>query len=331
MEGVCHDDLVRDFHRILLSSEVRELNDEVAASSRTSTARGPPRTRRTATARPPSTSSRPTTRSRSSSTCPACRRIASASCSRTACSCSWARSPRPYTADRGDGTFHLVERGFGRFARAVRLDGAFDGGAHARGPRRRRAARHRPEDRGTARPGDPRRRHHLMNILFIGDIFGRPGRDLVRRGLRPLVDRYAVDFVIANVENAAGGFGITREIGDALARLRRRRDDVRQSHLGQEGSARLHRRPSRACCGPPTTRPARRAAAPSWRAQTTGGGVGVINVMGRVFMAAARRPVRRRRCAKSTRSRAARASSSWTSTPRRRPRRSRWAGTSTAR
>jgi HSP20 family protein len=34
----------------------------------------------------------------------------------------------PYQAGRGDTTFHLVERGFGRFARAVRLTGAFDGG-----------------------------------------------------------------------------------------------------------------------------------------------------------------------------------------------------------
>jgi HSP20 family protein len=37
--------------------------------------------------------------------------------------------PSPYPAERGDATFHLVERGFGRFARAVRLAGAFDGGA----------------------------------------------------------------------------------------------------------------------------------------------------------------------------------------------------------
>jgi HSP20 family protein len=34
----------------------------------------------------------------------------------------------PYPGGRGDTTFHLVERGFGRFARAVRLAGAFDGG-----------------------------------------------------------------------------------------------------------------------------------------------------------------------------------------------------------
>ena len=54
-------------------------------------------------------------------------------------------------------------------------------------------------------------------ILFIGDIVGRPGRDIVRKGLRPLVNHYAIDLVVANVENAAGGFGITREIGDSLA------------------------------------------------------------------------------------------------------------------
>jgi metallophosphoesterase (TIGR00282 family) len=55
-----------------------------------------------------------------------------------------------------------------------------------------------------------------MRILFIGDIVGRPGRDLVRLGLRGLVDHYRIDLAIANAENAAAGFGITREIGDQL-------------------------------------------------------------------------------------------------------------------
>jgi calcineurin-like phosphoesterase len=53
-----------------------------------------------------------------------------------------------------------------------------------------------------------------MNILFIGDIVGRPGRELVRRGLRAIVEHHGVDLVIANVENAAAGFGLTREIGE---------------------------------------------------------------------------------------------------------------------
>ncbi len=55
-----------------------------------------------------------------------------------------------------------------------------------------------------------------MKILFIGDIVGRPGRDLVRRGLAGLAAHHALDLVVANGENAAAGFGITREIGDQL-------------------------------------------------------------------------------------------------------------------
>jgi metallophosphoesterase (TIGR00282 family) len=55
-----------------------------------------------------------------------------------------------------------------------------------------------------------------MKILFIGDVVGRPGRDLVRRGLSLIVDRFGIDLTVANVENAAAGAGITRESGDAL-------------------------------------------------------------------------------------------------------------------
>jgi calcineurin-like phosphoesterase len=55
-----------------------------------------------------------------------------------------------------------------------------------------------------------------MNILFIGDIVGRPGRELVRKGLRALIERHDADLVIANAENSANGFGVTRDIGDTL-------------------------------------------------------------------------------------------------------------------
>ena len=55
-----------------------------------------------------------------------------------------------------------------------------------------------------------------MRLLFIGDIVGRPGRELVRQGLKGLVQAHAVDLVIANGENSAAGFGITREVGDQL-------------------------------------------------------------------------------------------------------------------
>ena len=50
-----------------------------------------------------------------------------------------------------------------------------------------------------------------MKLLFIGDIVGRPGRDLVRRHVRALAASCQADVVIANGEHAAGGAGITRE------------------------------------------------------------------------------------------------------------------------
>jgi calcineurin-like phosphoesterase len=58
-----------------------------------------------------------------------------------------------------------------------------------------------------------------VRILFIGDIVGRPGRELLRQGLAALVDHHSIDFVIANAENSAAGFGITRDIGEQLLDL----------------------------------------------------------------------------------------------------------------
>jgi len=55
-----------------------------------------------------------------------------------------------------------------------------------------------------------------MQILFIGDIVGRPGRRAVRELLPGLRKEYGVDLVIANAENAAAGFGITRDTVDEL-------------------------------------------------------------------------------------------------------------------
>jgi metallophosphoesterase (TIGR00282 family) len=55
-----------------------------------------------------------------------------------------------------------------------------------------------------------------VKLLFIGDIIGKPGRQAISRELHRLVDRYMVDLVIANGENAAGGFGITVETANDL-------------------------------------------------------------------------------------------------------------------
>lgn len=55
-----------------------------------------------------------------------------------------------------------------------------------------------------------------MVILFIGDVCGRPGRRMVRNLLPELRERYQPDFVIANGENAAAGYGITRSTAAEL-------------------------------------------------------------------------------------------------------------------
>ena len=55
-----------------------------------------------------------------------------------------------------------------------------------------------------------------MNILFIGDIFGSPGRRIVADHLEDIIETNRIDLAIANAENAAGGFGITPAIAEDL-------------------------------------------------------------------------------------------------------------------
>jgi metallophosphoesterase (TIGR00282 family) len=58
-----------------------------------------------------------------------------------------------------------------------------------------------------------------MNILFIGDIFGAPGRRIVADHLQDIVKAQSIDLAIANGENSAGGFGITPSIAEDLFKL----------------------------------------------------------------------------------------------------------------
>jgi metallophosphoesterase (TIGR00282 family) len=122
-----------------------------------------------------------------------------------------------------------------------------------------------------------------MKLLFIGDIVGRPGRELLRKGLRQLVDHHGADLVIANVENAAAGFGITKDIGDTFLEWG---VDVMTTgnHVWDKKEAldyiAAERRLLRPANYPPGV-PGRGA----YLAQTRDGrAVGVVNVMGRVFM-----------------------------------------------
>jgi len=55
-----------------------------------------------------------------------------------------------------------------------------------------------------------------MRILFIGDVVGKPGREAVRSIVPDFIENKGIDFVIANGENAAGGSGITPSLCDEL-------------------------------------------------------------------------------------------------------------------
>ncbi len=55
-----------------------------------------------------------------------------------------------------------------------------------------------------------------VKVLFIADIVGKPGRQALAGELDRLVERHRIDLVIANGENAAGGFGLTEEVAAEL-------------------------------------------------------------------------------------------------------------------
>jgi len=122
-----------------------------------------------------------------------------------------------------------------------------------------------------------------MNVLFIADIFGAPGRRAVRDLLPELVSSMGIDFLIMNVENAAAGFGVTKDILEEMKSLgvecmtsgnhiwdRREMLPV----LDQEP---LLLRPHNYPPGVPGT------GAKVFRTRA-GVPVGVVNLMGRVFM-----------------------------------------------
>jgi metallophosphoesterase (TIGR00282 family) len=122
-----------------------------------------------------------------------------------------------------------------------------------------------------------------VRILFIGDIVGKPGRELVRRGLAGLIDLHAIDVVIANAENSAAGFGITREIGQQLldwgVAVMTSGNHIwdKKEALDYIGTEPRLLRPANYPAGAPGNG--------SYLARTRDGrSVGIVNVMGRVFM-----------------------------------------------
>ena len=53
-----------------------------------------------------------------------------------------------------------------------------------------------------------------MKVLFIGDIVGRKARNFAQKKIMELKDQLKLDAIVVNVENAAGGFGVTPSICD---------------------------------------------------------------------------------------------------------------------
>ena len=122
-----------------------------------------------------------------------------------------------------------------------------------------------------------------MRILFVGDIFGKPGREIARRAIPALIERESLDFVIANVENAAAGFGVTGDIADAI--LGYGVDVMTTGNHVWDKKEVLDYIPRQSRLLRPANFPAGTPGRGGYLGQTrTGEPIGVVNVMGRIFM-----------------------------------------------
>ncbi|MFO1150801.1 MAG: TIGR00282 family metallophosphoesterase [Alsobacter sp.] len=122
-----------------------------------------------------------------------------------------------------------------------------------------------------------------MRLLFLGDVVGRPGRNAVIDRLPGLREAWALDCVVINGENAAGGFGITEAICEELlsagadaVTLGNHSFDQREALVFIERQPRLLRPANY-----PAGTPGRGATVVTAR---NGARVLVVNVMGRLYM-----------------------------------------------
>src|SRR5688572_30716178 len=122
-----------------------------------------------------------------------------------------------------------------------------------------------------------------MRILFIGDIFGKPGREIARRAIPALVEQHGLDLVIANVENSAAGFGITGDLADAL--LSYGVDAMTTGNHVWDKKEVLDYIPRQPKLLRPANFPPGTPGRGSYLGRTRSGeAIGVVNVMGRIFM-----------------------------------------------
>ncbi len=122
-----------------------------------------------------------------------------------------------------------------------------------------------------------------MQILFIGDIFGKPGREIARRAIPAIVEQRGIDFVVANVENSAAGFGVTGDIADVI--LSYGVDAMTTGNHVWDKKEVFDYLPREPRLLRPANYPAGVPGRGSYIGRTRSGEpVGVVNLMGRVFM-----------------------------------------------
>ena len=122
-----------------------------------------------------------------------------------------------------------------------------------------------------------------MKILFIGDIVGEPGRRVIMKRLHKLIAQRQIDLVIGNGENAAGGFGITPDVagdlfdmGISLITLGNHAWDKKEAMTFIQKDSRVLR---------PANYPEGVPGRGSIALKTAEGeAIGIVQVMGRVFM-----------------------------------------------
>ncbi len=129
-----------------------------------------------------------------------------------------------------------------------------------------------------------------LNILFIGDIVGKPGMDLVQTWLPSIIQKYKADLVIANGENSSDGKGCTEKEGTILFNLGihvitggNHTWDKHQSQEYLKKDARVIR---------PLNYPKGTYGSGYYIAETKKGKVAVVNMQGRTFMASIDCPFR---------------------------------------
>lgn len=120
-----------------------------------------------------------------------------------------------------------------------------------------------------------------MNLIFIGDIVGRPGREALKKSIGRLIEENSPCSVIANAENASGGLGVTPKVMEELL-------DIGVDFLTSGNHIWKRKEIYPFLAGPDIIRPANYPLSAPGRGcsvkEINGLRIGVINIIGRTFM-----------------------------------------------